>query len=244
MWTLLQKEIKSFFSSVTGYLVVVLYLIINSLIMWVFHGPMNVLDAGHANIDTLFIMSPWVFLFLVPAVTMRLISDEKRMRSMELLMIRPISEFQIVFAKYMAGLALVIIALLPTLLYLISIYVLGKVSGNMDAGAIAGSYIGLFFLAAIYTAIGLFASSLTENQIISFMLAVVLCFVMYIGFGELSKLVAGGSFSSFVDSLGINYHYQSISRGVIDTRDILYFLSVISIFILSTKFVLESRKWK
>jgi len=244
MWTLLQKEIKTFFSSVTGYLVVVLYLVINGLVMWVFHGPSNILDAGYANIDTLFIISPWVFLFLVPAVTMRLISDEKRIKTMELLLVRPISELQIVLAKYLAGLVLVVIALLPTLLYLISIHELGKVSGNMDTGAIAGSYIGLFFLAAIYTAIGLFASSLTANQVISFVIAVVLCFVMYIGFGELSNLAPGGALNNFIESLGINYHYQSISRGLIDTRDVLYFLSVISIFLMGTKLVLESRKWK
>ncbi|MEA3449237.1 MAG: gliding motility-associated ABC transporter permease subunit GldF, partial [Bacteroidota bacterium] len=244
MWTLLQKEIKTFFNSVTGYLVVVLYLVINGLVMWVFHGPSNILDAGYANIDTLFIISPWVFLFLVPAVTMRLISDEKRMKTMELLLVRPISELKIVLAKYLAGLVLVIIALLPTLLYLISVYQLGKVPGNMDMGAIAGSYIGLFFLSAIYTAIGLFASSLTGNQIISFLIAVVLCFVMYIGFEQLSNLAPSGSLNNFIESLGINYHYRSISRGLIDTRDVLYFLSVIGIFIMSTKLVLKSRKWK
>lgn len=244
MWTLFQKEIKTFFSSITGYIVVILYLVINSLVMWVFHGPANILDAGYANIDTLFVISPWVFLFLVPAVTMRLISDEKRIKTMEVLLVRPISELRIVLAKYFAGLVLVIVALLPTLLYLISIHTLGKPAGNFDAGAIAGSYIGLFFLAAIYTAIGLFASSLTSNQIISFLIAVVLCFIMYIGFGELSSMIASGSTSTFIESLGINYHYSSISRGLIDTRDIIYFLSVISIFILITKLVLESRKWK
>jgi ABC-2 type transport system permease protein len=212
--------------------------------MWIFHGPTNVLDAGYANLDSLFIISPWVFLFLVPAVTMRLISDEKRMKTLELLLVRPISEFKIVMAKYLSGLVLVLAALLPTMIYLISINQLGNPAGNVDMGAIMGSYIGLFLLAAIYTAIGVFASSLTGNQIISFILAVVLSFVMYIGFDQLSELFSSGTFSTFTESLGINYHYRSISRGVIDSRDIIYFLSVIAVFILLTKLVLERRKWK
>ncbi len=244
MWVLFLKEIKAFFSSITGYLVVVLYLIINSLVMWIFHGPTNVLDAGYANLDSLFIISPWVFLFLVPAVTMRLISDEKRMKTLELLLVRPISEFKIVMAKYLAGLVLVLAALLPTMIYLISINRLGNPPGNVDMGAIMGSYIGLFLLAAIYTAIGVFASSLTSNQIISFILAVVLSFVMYIGFDQVAGLFNSGSFLTFTESLGINYHYRSISRGVIDSRDIIYFISVIGVFLLLTKLVLERRKWK
>jgi ABC-2 type transport system permease protein len=243
MWTLFLKEIKEFFSSITGYLVVVVYLVINSLIMWIFHGPSNILDAGYSNLDSLFIISPWVFLFLVPAVTMRLISEEKRLHTMELLLIRPISEFRIVLAKYFAGLSLVVVALLPTLLYTISINKLGSGVGA-DMGAIAGSYVGLFFLAAIYTSVGLFASSISNNQIISFIVAVLLCFVLYIGFDQVSIMGFGGSVEDFVMSLGINYHYRSISRGVIDSRDILYFLSVIVVFLLLTKLRIERRKWK
>ncbi len=244
MWTLFLKEIKEFFSSITGYLVVIVYLVINSLIMWVFHGPMNVLDAGNANLDPLFIISPWVFLFLVPAVTMRLISEEKRLQTMELLLVRPISELKIVLAKYFAGLILVLAALLPTLIYSVSINKLGAVSNIADMGAIAGSYLGLFFLAAIYTAVGLFASSLSNNQIVSFVLAVILSFLLYIGFDQVASLGLQGRFEDFFMALGINYHYGSISKGVIDTRDILYFLSMITFFILLTKLRLERRKWK
>ncbi|MDA3910716.1 MAG: gliding motility-associated ABC transporter permease subunit GldF [Bacteroidales bacterium] len=244
MWTLFRKEIKEFFSSITGYLVVVVYLVINSLIMWIFHGPSNILDAGQANLDPLFIISPWVFLFLVPAVTMRLISEEKRLQTMELLLVRPISEFKITMAKYLSGLSLVLVALLPTLVYTISINQLGRTEGIADMGGIAGSYIGLFFLAAIYTAIGLFASSLSNNQIISFIIAVVLSFGFYIGFDQVAGLGLNGAVEDFIMSLGINYHYKAISKGVIDTRDILYFLSVITVFILLTKLRLERRKWK
>lgn len=244
MWTLFQKEIKGFFSSITGYLVVIVYLVINSLIMWIFHSPSNVLDAGYANLDPLFIISPWVFLFLVPAVTMRLISDEKRMRTLELLLVRPISEIKIVLSKYFAGLALVIVSLLPTLVYIISVYKLGSPEGNLDIGAIAGSYLGLFFLAAIYTAIGLFSSSITKNQIVSFILAVILSFIVYIGFDQAASMISSGALSNFINSFGINYHYRSISQGVIDSRDIIYFLSVITVFIMLTKLVLERRKWK
>ncbi|MFP4664353.1 MAG: gliding motility-associated ABC transporter permease subunit GldF [Bacteroidales bacterium] len=244
MWTLFLKEIKAFFSSITGYLVVVLYLVINSLVMWIFHGSSNVLDAGYANLDPLFIISPWVFLFLVPAVTMRLIADEKRMKTMELLLARPIPEIKIVLSKYLAGLVLVLVALLPTLIFLISVNRLGNPPGNVDTGGILGSYIGLFFLAAIYTAIGLFASALTSNQIISFITAVVMSFIFFIGFDQLSEVISSGSLSNFIETLGVNYHYKSISQGVIDSRDVVYFFSVIAVFILLTKLVLERRKWK
>lgn len=244
MWTLFRKEIKEFFSSITGYLVVVVYLAINSLIMWIFPGNSNVLNSGFANLDPLFVISPWVFLFLVPAVTMRLISEEKKTHTMELLLVRPISEFKITLAKYFAGLSLVVVALLPTFLYTISINELGAVKGIADMGAIVGAYLGLLFLAGIYTAIGLFASSLSNNQVISFILAVLMCFVLFIGFEQISIASLNGGITDFVRSLGVNYHYRSIARGVIDSRDIVYFLSVIFVFLMLTKLRLESRKWK
>lgn len=244
MWTLLTKEVRGFFTSITGYLVIILYLIANGLIMWVFHGNSNVLDAGYANIDPLFILSPWLFLFLVPAVTMRLFSDEKRMGTIELLLVRPISEMKIVLSKFFAGWILVVLAILPTVVYLISLAKLGNPPGNFDAGAILGSYIGLVFLAAIYTAIGVFASSLSSNQIIAFLIAVLLSFIMYAGFNELAGFAFNGSVHHFVSSLGISYHYSSISRGVIDSRNIIYFISVIVVFLYMTKLVLASRKWR
>lgn len=243
MFALLKKEISSFLSSLIGYIVIIVFLMINSLFLWVFPGQFNVLDSGYANIDTLFIIAPWVFMFLVPAITMRLFAEEKRTGTIELLFTRPLTDFQIIFAKYLAGLLLVLFSLLPTLVYFASVYWLGKPVGSIDTGGTWGSYIGLFFLAAIYVAIGVFASSITGNQIISFLLAVLISFFFYMGFESISSLQFLGSLDSLVVNLGIYEHYKSISRGVIDSRDVIYFLSVIAVFILFTKTVLESRKW-
>lgn len=252
MFTLFFKEIKEFFSSVTGYLVVIIFLLINSMFLWIFKGAFNIFDLEMANIDSLFIISPWVFLFLVPAITMNMFAGEYKSGTMELLLTRPLTEFQIVFAKYLASVVLVLVALAPTLLYLFSIYFLADPVGNVDFAAIFGSYIGLFFLAAIYSALGIFASSLTKNNIISFLLGLLFCYVFFLGFENLSysvkdlqrlPLISSGKLSNFIISLGINDHYRSMSRGVIDSRDVVYFLSVISIFIFVTKLRLESRKW-
>ena len=243
MFTLLKKELSTFFSSLIGYIVIIVFLLINGLFMWVFRGQSNILDAGYSNIETLFIISPWVFLFLVPAITMRLFADEKKTGTIELLFTRPLSDLQIILAKYFAGLLLVLFALLPTLIYFYSAYILGNPVGNIDIGGTWGSYIGLFFLSAVYVAIGVFSSSLTENQIIAFIIGMLSCFFFYIGFEYISEL----SFLQFMENtvlnLGINEHYKSISRGVIDTRDLIYFFVIIALFIVLTKIVLESRKW-
>lgn len=243
MLTLFRKELSSFFTSLTGYIVVIIFLLVNSLFMWVFPGSINVIDSGYANLDALFIMAPWVFLFLVPAVTMRLFSEEKKSKTIDLLLTRPLSDLQIVFAKYLAGVSIVLISLIPTLVYYISIWLLGDPIGNMDVGGTWGAYIGLLFLASIYVAIGVFSSSLTENQIISFLIAVTISFIFYVGFESIAQLEAFESIAFFVKNMGINEHYSSISRGVIDSRDIIYFLTVITIFLLFTRTVLQSRKW-
>jgi ABC-2 type transport system permease protein len=212
--------------------------------MWVFPGEFNVFEAGYSSLDSLFILAPWIFLFLVPAITMRLFAEEKRIGTIEFLLTKPISDFKIVFAKYLAGLVLVLFSLIPTLIYFYSVYQLGSPKGNLDTGGIMGSYIGLFFLASIYVAIGLFASSLTENQIISFILAILITFFFYIGFESISSLNIARGFDDFVIRLGINDHYRSMSRGVIDSRDVIYFISVIFLFIFLTRLKLQSRKWK
>jgi len=243
MYTLIKREISGFFSSIIGYIVIIVFLIANSLFMWIIPGELNILDNGYSNADTLFIIAPWVFMFLVPAITIRLIAEEKRLGTMELLLTRPLADIQIVFAKYIAGLALVILSLVPTLTYYFSVYLLGDPIGNIDSGGFWGSFIGLFFLGGIYVAIGVFASSLTQNQIISFILAIVLCFIFYTGFDSISKIGFLSSIDSIIVGLGITEHYMSMSRGVIDTRDIIYFLGVITAFIFITKLVLESRKW-
>jgi len=244
MFVLLWKETGGFFSSITGYIVIVVFLLINSMFMWVFPGDFNLIDAGYANLDTLFLISPWVFLFLVPAVTMRLFSNEKKSGTMELLLTRPLSDFTIVFAKFLTGLFLVLLSLLPTAIYYISVYILGNPVGNLDSGGILGSYIGLFFLAGIYVSIGLFASSLTENQLVAFIISMILCFIFYFGFDALASLPLFNNFDSIIVNIGINEHYRSISRGVVDSRDVVYFISIIAVFLFLTKTVLTRRKWK
>jgi ABC-2 type transport system permease protein len=194
-------------------------------------------------LDSLFSLAPWVFMFLVPAITMRMISEEKRSGTLELLFTRPLNEFQIVMAKFLAAWTLVIISILPTLIFYLSVYLLGSPVGNIDTGGTWGSYIGLVFLGGIYAAIGLFASSMTENQIASFIIAVLFVFLFYMGFGFLASLGKTGVTSLFIEKFGIDFHYQSISRGVVDSRDLLYFLSTIFLFLYFTKTILVTRKW-
>ena len=243
MFTLLKKEISSFLSSLIGYIVMVVFITTIGLFMWVFPGEFNVLDSGYANIDTLFVIAPWVFMFLAPAITMRMFSEEKRTGTIELILTKPISDWGIILAKYFAGFLLVLLSLLPSLIYFYSVSQLGSPLNNMDTGGMWGSYIGLVFLSAGFVAIGLFASAVTESQIVSFILAVFLSFFCYIGFESISSLGILGNVDSLVLSLGINEHYISMSRGVIDTRDTVYFISLVALFLLFTKTVLESRKW-
>ncbi len=243
MFSLFLKEIKGFFNSITGYIVIIVFLVINGVIMWVFPGELNVLDSGYASMDTLFTIAPWVFLFLVPAVTMKTFADEKKSGTIELLITRPLTDLQIILSKYLASIVLILLALIPTLVYYVTIYYLGNPVGNIDAGGTWGSYTGLFFLGAVYSAIGVFSSSLTNNQVISFILAIAICFFLYAGFESISMMNINNQFSNFIIKLGINEHYQSISRGVIDSRDLIYFLGVIILFIVLTKTSLQSRKW-
>lgn len=243
MGTLLKKELGEFFSTLTGYIVIIVFLLANGLFIWVFPGDFNVLDSGYATLDSLFTLAPWIFLFLVPAITMRLFSEEKQTATIELLLTRPLSDIQIITAKNLAGLTLVLFSILPTLLYFLSVYYLGNPVGSIDTGGTWGSYIGLFFLAAIYVSIGVFASSITDNQIIAFITAMLLSFLFYIGFDSLASLKALSGIDDIILKIGINEHYKSMSRGVIDTRDIIYFLATIIFFALATRTVLESRKW-
>lgn len=243
MYSIFKKEIGLFFSSLIGYLVVGVFLIMLGLMLWIF-PEFSILEGKYANLDVLFSISPMVFMFLIPAVTMRSFAEEKQSGTIELLVTRPISDFQIVLGKFLASLVLVIFALLPTLLYYITVYQLGAPAGNLDSGGIAGSYIGLIFLAAAFVSIGIFSSSLTNNQIVSFILAVFMCFMVYLSFDFLSRLpVFFGKTDDIVQSLGIDYHYNSISRGVIDTRDVVYFLSIIAVFLGATLLTLGKRRW-
>lgn len=241
--SLLKKEISDFLSSLIGYLVIAVFLCAVGLFMWVFPIDINVLNSGYANLDALFTLGPWVFLFLCPAITMRLFSEEQRTGTIEWLLTKPLGDWQIIGAKFLAGWILTIIAILPTLIYYYSVYQLGSPIGNLDSGSIIGSYIGLLLLAGCYVAIGLFASSITNNQIIAFITAVFLSFVVYIGFDSLSSFMPMGAAEQTFINLGIHQHYVSVSRGVLDTRDLLYFFSLMIIFLLLTKTKIESRKW-
>ncbi|MBR9861523.1 gliding motility-associated ABC transporter permease subunit GldF [bacterium] len=242
MFSIYLKEIRSFLSSLIAYVVIVTFLLIIGLFTWVFANS-NVLDQGYANLDTLFYMAPWVFVFLISAITMRSFSEEKRTGTFELLATKPLSEFQIILGKFLAAVTLVAFALIPTFLYYYSIHQLGLPQGNIDSGATMGSYIGLLFLGACYASVGLFASAITPNQIVAFILGMFLCFFAFTGFGQISNLGLFGSGDYLVQWLGIQFHYESISRGVLDTRDVVYFLSFISVFLSLTYLVLDSRKW-
>jgi len=244
MFAIFRKEISGFFSSLTGYIVIIVFLLINSLFMWVFPGEWNVIDSGYAGLDTLFFLSPWVFMFLVPAVTMRMIAEEKRLGTIELIYSRPITERGIIYGKYFASICLVLLALLPGVIYYISVYHLGETPGNLDKGGTLGAFIGLFFLAAVYASAGILASSVTDNQVIAFIIAVLICFVLFMGFDSIAYLPGLKRLDEFIIRLGINEHYKSISRGVIDIKDIIYFLAVIIFFNELTRFHLLSRRWK
>jgi ABC-2 type transport system permease protein len=244
MFAIFKKEINGFFSSLTGYIVIIVFLLINGLFMWVFPGEWNIFDSGYAGLDTLFFISPWVFMFLVPAVTMRMIAEEKRQGTMELIYSRPITERGIIYGKYFASVTLVLLALLPGVIYYFSVYHLGESPGNLDKGGTLGSFLGLFFLASLYASAGIYASSLTDNQVIAFILAVVICFVLFMGFDSFAYLPVLKKFDEFVIRLGINEHYKSISRGVIDIKDVVYFSSVSIIFNEATRLHMISRKWK
>jgi ABC-2 type transport system permease protein len=237
------KEINSFFSSLIGYIVIGTFLVLMGLLLWVF-PEFSILDNNYATLDTLFAVAPMVFTFLIPAVTMRTFAEEKQNGTIELLVTRPISDWQIVSGKFLACFVLVAIAVLPTVLYYFSVYQLGAPVGNIDSGGTIGSYIGLLFLAGAFVAIGVFASSLTNNQIVAFVLATFLSFFVYLAFGLLSRLpIFFGKTDDVVQSLGIEYHYNSISRGSLDTRDVVYFISLITFFLAATVLSLGRRKW-
>jgi len=230
MFAILKKEIHSFFASPIGYLVITVFLILNGLFLWLFKGDFNILDNGFADLSSFFLLAPWILIFLIPAVTMRSFSDEKKQGTIELLITKPILNMQIVLGKYFGAFFLILLALLPTLFYVYSVQQLGNPTGNLDFGSTLGSYFGLLSLIATYAAIGVFASTLSDNQIVSFIIAVLLCFFFYIGFEGIADFIS----STFVDQIGMSSHYKSMIHGVIDTRDILYFLSVTLFFIVIT----------
>ncbi|MDN3723893.1 gliding motility-associated ABC transporter permease subunit GldF [Aequorivita sp. SDUM287046] len=228
MITIIKREINSFFSSTIGYLVIAVFLVLNGLFLWVFSGSFNILDSGFADLAPYFELAPWVLLFLIPAVCMRAFSDEMKMGTLELLLTKPISLNKIVLGKYFGAVILILIAMVPTLMYVFTISQLGNPSGNFDVGSTIGSFIGLLFLVMSYTSIGIFASTLSQNQIVAFIIAVFLCFSLYYGF-------EGFSSSAFnISELGMKAHFDSVARGVLDSKDLIYFFSVAIFFIAIT----------
>ncbi|GGF29632.1 gliding motility-associated ABC transporter permease subunit GldF [Flavobacterium limi] len=240
MKSIILREIKSFFGSPIGYLVIAIFLISNGLFLWVFEGDYNILNTGYADLTPFFTLAPWILIFLVPAVTMRSFSDEKKQGTLELLLTKPLSIWEIVNGKFFGAALLIILAIIPTFIYIKVISNLGFPEGNIDMGSTIGSYFGLLFLIAAYSAIGIFTSTLSENQIVAFIISVFLCFLFYYGFEGLASLIPG--FSGFISVLGMQDHFKSMSRGVIDTRDVIYFLSITVLFLSFTVYQLKSFK--
>jgi ABC-2 type transport system permease protein len=241
MLVLLRKEFANFFSSAVGYIIVGIFLSLTGLFLWVFPGEYNILDSGYAQLNGLFSLAPWLYLFLIPAITMRLFAEEKRMGTIELIYTRPIGKLKIVAAKYVAGLLLVIISLIPTIIYFVSVSLMAEPVGNVDSGAFWGSFTGLIFLASVYVAIGIFTSACTNNQIIAFVFAVTLSFIFYFGFDLVASLSTSGTIQAFIASIGINSHYTAMSRGVIDSRDVIYFVCVIAVCFLFTRWIIRAK---
>jgi ABC-2 type transport system permease protein len=240
MKALLFREIKSFFGSPIGYLVIAIFLILNGLFLWIFDGEYNILNSGFADLSPFFTISPWILIFLIPAVTMRSFSDEMKQGTLELLLTKPLSIWQIVNGKFFGAVLLIVIAIIPTFIYVYVISSLGMPEGNIDMGSTVGSYFGLLFLISGYSAIGIFTSTLSDNQIVAFLLAVFLCFFFYFGFDGIATYLP--SIENFISNLGMNSHFKSMSRGVIDTRDLLYFVSITILFLSLTVFKLKSLK--
>ncbi len=243
MKSILLKEIRSFFSSLVGYIVIILFILISGLFMWILPDT-NMFDYGYASMEKFFSFAPWILIFLIPAITMRMLADEYKSGTIEMLSTKPLKEGSIITGKFWASFILVCICLLPTLLYVLTLESLAVTANNLDTGGIIGSYIGMLFLIGAFTAIGLFCSSLTDNQIIAFLVAVFLNFILFQGFESLSELPSfSGGADYIVSQLGLQFHYKSISQGVLDTRDLIYFASISLLFLFASRLFLQKRKW-
>jgi ABC-2 type transport system permease protein len=242
MYSVFKRELFSLLNSLMAYITIGIFLLASGLLLWFFPDT-SILDYGYSELNGFFLLAPFLFLFLIPALTMRSFAEERREGTYVLLATRPLTNWQIILGKYFSCLILVLLAIIPTIIYYISIYKLGLPEGNIDSGAVLGSYLGLFLLSSAYTAVGIFASSVTKNQVVAFAIAVFLCFIAYSGFDALSRIFELRFLESFFLSFSINEHYQSISRGVIDSRDIVYFLTFAIIFLGLTKAVVGGRKW-
>lgn len=242
MLAILHKEIAGFFSSLVAYITIAAFLIVSGLFLWVFPES-SILNYGYAGLDSFFNIAPYIFMFLIPAITMRTLAEERKDGTFELLATRPLTDWDIILGKFFASISIVILSLIPTLIYYITVYQLGVVKGNVDTGGVIGSYLGLLLLGSSFVSVGLFASAISKNQVVAFTVAVFLCFLFFTGFDSFSQIVSLQNVSSYLTAFGINQHYQSISRGVLDTRDLVYFISLCFLFLLLTKTILGGRKW-
>jgi len=242
MFTIFKKEVNQFLNSLLGYMVLVIFLVSTGLLFWVFPES-SVLDYGFAEMAGFFGLTPFVFIFLIPAITMRTFAEEKKSGTLEWLLTKPLSDWDILLGKFFACLFLVFLALVPTIFYFWSLWVLGAPPGNIDAAGVSGSYLGLLMLAAVFSAIGIFGSSLTDNQLVAFVFSVFLCFLMYSGFGSLASINVWSSASSLIQYFGLDFHYQALGKGLIDIRDVLYFFSCTLALLFGTRIVLSSRRW-
>lgn len=242
MWQLYRKEINTYFNSLIAYIVIAVFLTSIGLLMWVFPET-SILQYGYADMFTLFSLTPYVFMFLIPAITMRTFAEERKAGTMELLLTQPVKDTHLILGKFLSAWTIVVFALIPTLIYYFSVYQLGSPVGNLDSAGIAGSYVGLVLLGGVFTAIGILASSLTENQVISFILAVFMSFLLFSGFTSLASLEVWEDSAYWMERLGILHHYDAMSRGLIDSRNLVYFFTVATLMILLTRLKLSSRKW-
>jgi len=235
MWlSVFKKEIRGFFSNLTGYLVIGIFLLAAGLLLWVIPGHFNIIESGIAEMSGLFALAPWLFLFLAPALTMKSIAEEKQTGTWELMLTRPANIWQIVTAKFAACWCLLIVALLPSLIYFISLNTIAEPFGNVDTGVFAGSFFGLVMLGGVYVSVGIWASSNTRNQVLSFMMALAVCFFLFYGFAILAGFFPSANISWLIENAGIQEHYRAVSRGVIDSRDIAYFFFLMMLFIFLT----------
>ncbi|MEC7264264.1 MAG: gliding motility-associated ABC transporter permease subunit GldF [Bacteroidota bacterium] len=234
MFAIFKREVRSFFTSPIGYLIVGTFLLLNGLFLWVFKGEYNIFDYGFADLGNFFLLTPWIFIFLVPAITMKSFSEERKMGTLELLLIKPISVWKLVLGKFWGAVLLCVIAIVPTIIYVFAISKLGMTEGNYDLGIVLGSYFGLLFLISSYTAIGVFASTLSDNQIIAFLVGILICFLIFNGFDATASLFSNGETQEILKGFGAKAHFDSIARGVIDTRDLVYFVSLTLLFLYLT----------
>ncbi len=243
MAAILRKELNVFFSSLIGYIAITIFLVANGLFNWVFTDS-NILDSGYATLEPFFNFAPWIFMFLIPAITMRSFAEEKNSGTIEFLATRPVTDMQIISGKYLAAFVLVLFSILPTTLYYFTIHELASPKGNVDDGGMAGSYLGLILLGGVFVAISIFTSSISNNQIVAFITGLFACFFFYYAFDAIAQLPFFiGNADKVFNAISINQHYLNISKGYIDVRDIIYFMSLITIFLLLTKTILSSRKW-